>query len=257
MLEFMCKFLASIGISASNFRILGNYLGGCSTSCYTFSKDRSRLLYNTFHLFLHPPLDFVFVFRQGITFLLIKVKIVMFREPRKNLQLFTWLFFLVHWPLGFESKLCKVIQEWSLDLALFVTFVFVSVTLLSIHLPLGGAAIVVGWHVLLSWVALALLWHLVLIGVPLLESNAFLLNLLGVYVSTSSAFTIVGVPWLANGARLCLGGVLTHPFDISDLIGVPLASSSAFRLIRVAPWVGAMLSFVGVALEQALICKSM
>jgi hypothetical protein len=75
------------------------------------------------------------------------------------------------------------------------------------------------------------------IGVPLFASNVFLL---GVYVLASGTFTFVGVPWLVDGARLRLGGVLAHPFDTLDLIGVPLAPSSAFKLI-------------GVALEQAFI----
>ncbi len=85
---------------------------------------------------------------------------------------------------------------------------------------------------------------------PLFASNVFLL---GVYVLASGTFTFVGVPWLVDGARLRLGGVLAHPFDTLDLIGVPLAPSSAFKLIGVAPWVGVMLSLVGVALEQAFI----
>jgi hypothetical protein len=37
------------------------------------------------------------------------------------------------------------------------------------------------------------------------------------------------------------------------LIGVPLAPSSAFKLIGVAPWVGVMLSLVGMAPEQSFI----
>jgi hypothetical protein len=88
--------------------------------------------------------------------------------------------------------------------------------------------------------------------VPLLASNIF--PLLGVLVSASSTFTFVGVPWLVNGARLCLGGVLAHPFDTSDLIGVFFAPLSAFRLIGVASWVSDMLSLVGVAPKQTLIC---
>ncbi len=89
------------------------------------------------------------------------------------------------------------------------------------------------------------------IGVPLFVSNVF--PLLGVFVSAFSAFTFVGVPWLIDGVGLRLGGVLAHPFDTSNLIGVPLAPSSAFKLIGVAPWVGVMLSLVGMAPEQSFI----
>ncbi len=133
MLEFKCKFLASIWINTSKFRILGNHFGGRNISCYTFSKDRNYLFCNIFQLFLHLPLDFVFIFKQHITFLLIKVRIIIIREPKKSFQLFTWLFFLINWPLEFESKLYRVIQEWSCNLALLFTFVFVSVAPFSIH----------------------------------------------------------------------------------------------------------------------------
>ncbi len=90
----------------------------------------------------------------------------------------------------------------------------------------------------LSFVRLPLLFcgTLSFVGVPSLASNVF--PLLGVFVSVFGIFTFVGVPWLVDGVGLHLGGVLAHPFDTSNVIGVPLAPSSAFKLIGVASSMG-------------------
>jgi hypothetical protein len=65
-------------------------------------------------------------------------------------------------------------------------------------------------------------------------------------------FTFVGVPWLVDGVRLCLGGVFAHPFDTLDLIGVLFAPFNAFRLIGVASWVGDMFTWLGWHLSEHL-----